>query len=912
MRNFRGLFYTVAAIMLLSGVSWLAYALFKKLSQPSESPFNAIPGNSAMIIQLNRAGNLLDELNRSNLLWKELARIPGINSVKTELHYVDSVSKKNEEISKIFQQHQILISITLSGRSDFGALYLTSVGGINPESYITDFAKELVAGHATLTQAPYATTRLHRIQGREGNKAFYFAVYKGVFMGSFHADLVKRSIDRLLLNTPMAASAGFRKVEASAGKKVDANIYINFRFFSLVLSGITNDAVLPDLIKFASFADWSGLDLIIKKDELLFNGTTFASDSSQQFLSLFSDQKPQKKQIAAILPDQTLYFTVFGWSDPARFSQKYQNRPPRDENYTPAQTAVLTLIDRYQLNINEYFLPWMGNEGCLFMTENPATFVKIPFIAFHTRDTVRTTRSLRSLADTLGLKTDSSTYRGHRIYKVPLPAFIPALFGELFSKVDVKCFAYLSDYVVFATNVKDLETVIQSYTEQATLINDKTFTEFDTDLPEKSNVYSYFNSYKAIHTVKSYLIPAISDQFNSVMDSLRKFRSVAFQFSNADGLFYSNVFLKYYQNLGSEGPLNWQARLDSTLSGPPKLIPVTRSGEQAIMVYDSAGTLYMVSPEGHIRWKLHLMGKLMGSIHSINLNGNDSLLLIFNTDTHLYLLHADGTFADKYPMRFPLHATNGITVVREPWNRTYKIMVAFQDNRVYSFTLDGISVQTWKRPKMNNEIRQPVTLITSGNKFRYFITDESGNTQITDLAGNQVINPEPKFTHAPYAGFYLNRSVRKGTYVTAGPTGKVLFMQDNGRINEVTLNLFSPAFRFFYEDISDNDYPEFIFIDRDKIYYYDRNYKLTYSYTFRRAISTPPFLLRGTGSKVMIGLVVPETRELFLFDKHGFRELEPGISGNTPFDVGILTKDGAPRLIVGDGKYLKSYRLTQP
>ncbi|HPS51078.1 MAG TPA: hypothetical protein PK892_10280, partial [Bacteroidales bacterium] len=99
MRNFRGLFYTVAAIMLLSGVSWLAYALFKKLSQPSESPFNAIPGNSAMIIQLNRAGNLLDELNRSNLLWKELSRIPGISSVKTELHYVDSVSKKNEEIS---------------------------------------------------------------------------------------------------------------------------------------------------------------------------------------------------------------------------------------------------------------------------------------------------------------------------------------------------------------------------------------------------------------------------------------------------------------------------------------------------------------------------------------------------------------------------------------------------------------------------------------------------------------------------------------------------------------------------------------------------------------------------------------------------------------------------------------------
>ncbi len=912
MRNFRGLFYTLAVIILISGVSWLAYTLFKKLSQPNESPFNAIPGNSAMIIQLNRAGNLLDELNRSNLLWKELSRIPGINSVQTELRYVDSVSRKNEEVRKIFQHQQILISITLSGRSAFGALYLTSVAGMNPESYITDFVKELTEGQASLTEAPYATTRLHRIQPRKSNNAFYYAVYKGVFMGSFHADLVKRSIDRLMLNTPMAASAGFRKVEATAGKKVDANIYINYRFFSLVLSGITNDAVLPDLIKFASFADWSGLDLIIKKDELLFNGTTFASDSSQQFLSLFTDQKPQKKQLAAILPDQTLYFTVFGWSDPEGFSRKYQNRQPRDENYTSAQTAALTLIDRYQLNINEYFLPWMGNEGCLFMTENPTTFVKIPFIAFHTRDTLKTTRLLTSLADTLGLKTDSSAFRGHRIYKIALPAFIPALFGELFSKVDIRCFAYLENYVVFANNVRDLETVIQSYQEQATLSHDKTFTDFDVGLPEKSNVYSYFNSYKAIHTVKSYLIAALSDQFNPVMDSLRKFRSVAFQFSNAEGLFYSNVFLKYYQNLASDGPLHWQVRLDTTLAGQPRFFQVTRHGDQAVVAHDSSGNLYMVSPEGHILWKRHLMGKLLGQIHPVALNGKDSLYLIFNTDTHLYLLKADGEYADKYPMRFPLHATNGITPFHEPWNRSYKVLVAFQDNRVYSFTLDGISVTGWKRPRMNTEITRQVSILSTGNKIRCFITDESGNTLITDLTGNTAIDPEPKFTHSPTAGFYPSRSTRKGAYVTAGPTGKIIFMQDNGRVTEVTLNLFSPGYRFFYEDISDNGYPEFIFIDRDKIFYYDRNYKLTYSYTFRHGINTPPFLLKGTGSKAMIGLIVPETRELFLFDKQGFRELEPGISGNTPFDIGYFANDKTAKLVVGDGKYLKCYRLTQP
>lgn len=908
---YRSFFYTVIAVILVASASWLGYKLYHRFNQPSESPFTAIPGNTALIIQLNKAGNLLEELNRSNLLWKALSRFPGIISVKNELRYVDSVSRKNEDINKIFRQQQVLISITLSGRSNFGALYLTSAGGIDPESYITEFITELGSGKSLITESPYSNTTLHRIQAKGSRDAFYFAVYKGVFMGSFHADLVKRSLDRLLLNTPMAASAGFRKVAATAGKKVDANVYVNYRFFSLVLSKITQDALLPDLISFSTFADWSGLDLIVKKDELLFNGTTVASDSNQQFLSFFADQKPQNKELAAVIPDQTLYFTVLGWSDPASFCQRFQNRTPGDEGYSQNQKDVLTLIDRYQLNVTEYFLPWVGNEGSLFVMENPETFAKIPFLAFHSRDTIRTTRSLMALADTLGLKTDSGSFKGHRIYRLPLPAFIPALFGDLFSKVDVRCFAYLKDYVIFAGNVKDIERVILAFSERATLGNDKTFRDFDDELPRTSNVYSYFNSEKAINTLKSYLNGSLADQFSPIIDSLRKFRSVAFQYSNSEGLFYSNIFLRYDPNLDREGPLQWQIQLDTTLAGRPVILPITKSGAHAVLASDVSGNLYMVSAEGHIQWKKPLMGKLRGSINTIDMGGGDSLSLIFNTDTHLYILRADGQFADKFPMRFPLNATNEIVVARDLRSGENEVFIAFQDNRVYAFTLDGISVQSWKRPKMNETILKPVTVLTGKNRTAIFITDMAGNTLITDRSGTPMISPEPKFTHSPSSGFYLNRSPKRGTFLTTGPSGKVVFIQENGRISEVTMNIFSPEHHFFYEDISDNGQPEFIFTDRNMIYYHNRNYKLTYSYAFRREIATPPFLIRGNGSKVMIGFVVPETNELFLFDKKGYRELESGIRGNTPFDIGILDSRTHLSLVVGAGKFLKNYRLPQ-
>lgn len=909
MIKFRSILIGIAVIIAVTGFSWLGYTLYNKFQRPAESPFNAIPGNTALIIQLNKAGNLLEELNRSNLLWRALSRFPGINTVKNELHYVDSTSRKNEKINKIFQQYNILVSITLSGRNHFGALYLAAVAGRDPESYILEFINEINSGKAILTDTPYSTTNLHRIQSSGSREAFYFAVLKGVFMGSFHADLVKRAIDRLSLNTPMATSSGFRKVQATAGKKVDANIYVNYRFFSLVLSKITREETLPDLLKFSNFADWSGLDLIIKKDELLFNGITVASDSNQQFLSLFNDQKPQKKEIAAIIPENALYFTAYGWSDPSRFCQRFQNRMQREENFSGEQNDVISLIDRYQLNVSEYFLPWMGNEGCLFAMEDPKLFVEIGFTAFNTRDTLLTATSLFALADTLGIRYDSTLFKGHKIYKLPLPAFIPALFGELFGKYEVNCFTFLGNYVVFAAQPKNLEQVIDAVSEKATLAKNTVFIDFEANLSDKSNVFSYFNTRNAIHSLKGMMSQDLSEQLSPMMDSLRKFESVAFQYSNADGQFYSSIFFRYDPNLGKEGPLQWQAGLDTTLTGRPKIIPTSISGNPAVVVTDIANNLYLVTSQGHIAWKLHIMGKIMGEIHPIRLKGSDSLFLLFNTDTHLYLLHSDGRFVDKFPMRFPLHATNAITVADWDSNGDYRVMVAFQDNRVYCFTLDGVSVYGWKRPNLKEEITSPVSCFVLGAKDYILISGVTGNTMILDRNGDPQITPGPKFTHAPLSGFHINKTNKKRPFITTGPDGKVIFIHDNSKTSEVTLNIFSPDHRFFYEDIIGNSQPEFIFSDKNNIYYYNRNYKLVYSYSFRREISNPPFLLHGSDGKAMIGYVVPETNELFLFDHNGYRELESGIRGNTPFDLGFLENEAQLNLLVGAGKFLKNYRL---
>jgi hypothetical protein len=70
-------------------------------------------------------------------------------------------------------------------------------------------------------------------------------------------------------------------------------------------------------------------------------------------------------------------------------------------------------------------------------------------------------------------------------------------------------------------------------------------------------------------------------------------------------------------------------------------------------------------------------------------------------------------------------------------------------------------------------------------------------------------------------------------------------------------------------------------------------------------------MVRAVNGKKYIGVFSPSTREVFLFDGHGLVETEPAIRGTTPFDIGNLENRSHINLVIGNGKNLKCFRLTQ-
>jgi len=913
MKSYRIWILIVAIPVLIALGIFLLYRLAGISMQMAVSPLDGVPDNTAMIIKINNPGSLWDELNRSNLIWKSISHYPEVKNIRAELHLFDSISRKNDKISKLLQHSNLIITLTLSGRTRFGTVYIFPLPVDDPGKAADGFAREMFGDSCRINQTPYASTSIHRLQVSEKSPPFFFTAVRGMFIGSFLADLVKKSADRLIFNTPAFQSSGFRKVDIPSGKKADANIYINYRMLALALSKISRNENHADLVRFAHIASWSGMDVFIKNDELLLNGLTLADDTTLHFLNLFTGQNSQSNDLVSLVPENVAYYAFYGWEDPASYFEKMEMRDQQDELEGGKLSGLSLLNQRYRLNLPDFFLPWMGKKAIVFAQETGrADEANRVYAAFQVRDSLLAISLLDSLAQRMGLKRDSLKYKGFRFTGFHFTGLLQNLFGSLFEPAGQAWVAFINKVLVFGKDQASLKLLIDEKISGYSLDRNKDYIEFESKMQPKSNIFVYFNSPMASAAMHNMLDDPLLSALHPYADSLKKFHPVGIQYSSQNQLFNTTIVIGYTPNLEKEGPLSWQARLDTTIAGSPQILNSLTRGDPVIMARDTSNNLYQYGPEGLLRWKIHYMGKMLSRIKQITFPESDTVFYFFNTDSHLYLLRSDGQPARGYPRRFPIPATNSLTVVNFDRREDYRIFVALNDKRVYQFDVEGRSIIRWDRPQMKSDIKNPVEYIVSNHKEFFFIRDIEGHLMITDRQGKQRIRVGPLFRPAPHSSFYPVRLAQKGLFLTSGPSGNLIFIQENGKIAEITLDRFSNNHWFFNEDIMGTVVPEYIFVDKNKISYYSRSNKLIYSYVFRREINGEPFVLRDQKNKqIMIGITIPQTGELYLFDSKGYYPMESGIGGNTPFDIGHLEEGNSLNLLVGAGKYLRNYRLPE-
>jgi hypothetical protein len=912
MRNIKLTVIVFSICLLIIGLGYFSWMLYQKLPGQNESPLKAISENTALIIQVNHPYELSQDILSQNLLWKELTIIPYFSSLKNDISKIDSLVKTNNELLRVIKKYPLYLAMTMVTRSSYGFLFLSSIPEKNGEDLIMGLLEDNIKGKISILKNQYGSANLIRVTLKGTREPFYFAVRKGVFMGSCYPELVTKAIDQLYLNIPSLSGSSFQKVEKTTGKKVDANIYVNYHLIRSFISNLLQSDQQNETYKVSWFADWSGLDVILKKDEMLINGFTTVADTGSQYLGILSGQSPQKTRMMGILPDNISRFIWLGFNTIGDFYGNFQSFASKYQGYIDNNQAFQDFETREQVVVKDYFLPWMGSELCMARAlNNPETMREDPY----TIARVNNKQLADSLLDELGKlfpkRKDSVLYHKVAIKYLPFPEVIPSMFGTAFNDIHTNCYAFLGDYIVFGNDLLAMKDIIDHFIYGKVLEKDKTFQAVNEHISEQTNIFYYFNTERSHPTLKTTFSDELYAQIEPVFDSLKKFESIALQFTCKGNIFYTSLFIHYNPASNNQEPLEWQAALDTLVTGKPQTIKISRHGPKAVLTLDMANHLYLIDSAGNIGWKLKVSGKQLGLIQEVYLKGDDSTCFLFNTENQLYLIHSDGRSLAGFPVKLPVRATAGLTLSEMGKNKELRIFIPLADKKVHAYSLDGKPELNWPDPGLSEMIYQPIQVLHSGNKDFIFITGKNGRLLVTDRKGKTIMNAGKNVRVSLNNKFYVNRTNRKGLFLTTDPTGKVLYFQESGRTTEVTFNIFTNNHTFLYEDINNDGSCEFIFYDHNKIYIYNRFYKLIYSYLFRREITVPPFIIELPGGEKRIGAVSGSANELYLFGINGMIDILPGIRGNTEFIIGNLGTDPGLKLLVGAGKNLKSYSLPQ-
>ena len=711
MKAFRLTSIILLCIILLTGVPFLGYILYQKFSKPSSQPLDAVPEKAAFVIRINNPVSLFEDLDRSNLIWKEIVTWPGVDRLRNDLRVLDSLSQTDKTMRRLVKDNPVYITLSPTGRGEFGLMYLGSAGNELKPPLIGEFLEAHYPGKSSVILTPYSSTEILRFQPDGAKEPVFISVSKGVFLMSRYANLVKKAIDRLSLNYIPGSVTGFRTIEATAGKRSDANIFINIPYLSLSVWKLASEDKKRDLVRLARYADWCGLDVIIRKDELLFNGYTICSDSNYYTLALHVPQSPQPIDAVNILPDNVTSFTLFSLENLGWYLADLQVRERRLES--PADPGRLSQFNnQHGMRLEGFFLPWTRNQFCFASAGmNDRNELPYPLIAIQHSDPDSSLKYLVSLASVLGKKTDSVKYDDRSIYLADLTEPLNAMFGNFRPGLRANCYMHFEGYTVFAQSPLHLVQMVSHFSSGTTLVKERSYLDISENVSGLSNFYFYCKPGYALSSPPPLLNDNMAGYFRNLADSIFKFEAMTLQVVNRKGMFYTSMSLRFNPNLSNEGPLAWQCTLDTTAAGNPQIVSRNKNGDQALLVTDTLNTLYMIDSAGVILWKMKLYGRILGNFHPIRIKGNDSIYYLFNTENHLYLVRSDGEIADRFPMKFPLRATNGLALADYNNTGDYRILIAFRDNRVYNFSLDGIMVEGWELPSLSQEVIRPVSIL---------------------------------------------------------------------------------------------------------------------------------------------------------------------------------------------------------
>jgi hypothetical protein len=917
---FLGSFITILSVsLILAGIYY-----YKKLKMQRTEVVDAIPADAALIIQGKNLDNALRKLRKSSF-WQNILSHSTVKQADKKLHVLDSLVGSYADFKNLLKDQLATVSLHTVKMHDADMLFLLSVPDLSPESYVNNLVNSILKDRIPIAKRIYDGITIIQIPLELNGKReeFTYTVLNGLFVGSFSSVLLESSIREIRKNKQNTLDESFKKVMDAAGSSVDANVYVNYRYFSSVFARYLspdNSQVSQDV---ADFASWTELDVKFREEALSLSGLTSARENT--FLSCMEGQEPQQVKITGVLPYTTAFMMYWGLSDFRRYYDSYHRmleKAPvgsiRYKSRVQREALGRFVQDTYTLPLEEKMLSWIGNEMALVTLEpTDSTFEDNTFAVFATRNPDEAMRSLeelrsRSSQDTLIVHND------HKIGCINIDGLIPGLFGRAFLKIKGSCYTAIGNYIVFGNKVSALRSYIDENIAQRVLSREQNYQKLAVSIASRASFYLYANVPRVLDVVQEHASDSLVRSINNDGAYYTRFNAIALQYVGDSQLsgFFTNL---YIQNAGEDEAQTdveeeWALPLDSTLSMEPRFVVNHLTGDKEIIVQDDGNKLYLVNKEGAILWSRQLPGKIMGTIHQVDAFRNNRYQYMFNTKLGLHLLDRNGETVEGFPVRFPVPVTCPVAVFDYDSTGDYRVFAGGTNGMIYAYKADGKPLEGWTFTKPIWPVHHPVQHVRVEGQDYLFISDSKGITYIVDRKGEKkAIADKPVYRSAN--GRWILDVVDQPYVITTDTTGNIYNLYFDGHTEVEHIADYQPSHSFDFRDINGDQLRDYIFLDRNYLFVCNQDTSRIFDYTLP---GRSGYLMRNfqlNDGMPVIGVVSTKDSQLFLFDKEGTIKKGFPVKGSTLFNVDYLSRPLSskvnPRqyLIVGDSRNLRMYSV---
>ncbi len=878
-------------IILFAGLATGVYFLQQGRKVLFTDPYKAITPKACIVVETVDLQSFINSLATGKGLFGDVGKIKEFDSFNQKLKYIADQLNKSA-FNKLKTDGPAIISLYPAAKGKSGILLSMTVPGELRSRHIKEMLRNSGIKEIIDTRQNDNTVFKIPFTINSAKDTVYVSLISGLMLCSNSGVLISEAVVQLGQQNDVRSLPGFSRVLVASGKNED-KIFVVFEnlapLFNTVLAGEGKKLVA----KISKLAGTASGDIYINEDGLALSGYTETNDSLD-LLYRYKFVQPKELHTYKILPSSTVLFetlllpenNVFNISKKEASSQNAYDLAGKLREFTKGE------ITRAYIDIKKN--PVADNTLVIYELNNRVEAEKI-FL----ENTGQGNQVLYFQPDD---QTKIPVYRTSfsGLAGIMLPGFVSG-FNDSF-------FAFYDNYLISGNSFSTISRLLYDNILNKTLANDLVYRDFENTLPSRAGYFFFCVPSRIIDYLAGFFNDNITGSLKANVKSLSKIQAIGYQISSSNGMIYNSLSVSYKEVAREESNTEWETLLDTTACIKPFFFINHITGAKEIFIQDLKNNVYLINAAGRVLWKVPLNERIKGSVYMIDYYRNGKFQLLFSGHNYLHILDRNGNYVERYPVKLRSPATNSLALFDYDNNMDYRLFIAGEDKKIYSYDKTGNVVKGWNTFRTTGVVNSEISYFRVSGKD-YIIAADETSVYILDRKGNIRVNLKEPVTRAKGSAMRLTPG-SEPAMVCSAPDGTVQYIYLDGSVKKFSMKKFSVDHSFDIFDVDGDGFGEYIFIDKGILYLYDHNRAEMFKRDFGSDDLGGPINFIFSGSVREIGVFDTTRNLIYLIGKKGETMKGFPLKGASMFSIGKLSDRSGWHLIVGGtDRFLYNYKI---